>query len=132
MRLIDHGASLLRDADLSFVSQHLITDANRTPALYDHDIRNIDGSFAFDNAPGLSSLAIRTFMVFEQVDALHNHFALFCQNLDHASALAFIASGDNDDLVILPDLHFRCHTFVLRKMYRRLSNLRMTRLRNRP
>src|SRR5262247_1709015 len=103
--LFNHGAGLLRDADLALVLQNLIADADRAPALDEHHVRHVDRGFALDDAAGDSPLPVLTLVMFLHVPAFDQDFAFFGQDLNDAAPLAFVFSRDDHHLITFFYLH---------------------------
>src|SRR5262249_32434 len=107
--LFNHGAGLLRDADLAFVLQNLIADADRTPALHKHHVRHVNRSLALDDAAGDASLPVLTLVMLQNVQPLDQDFALFGQYLDDSAPFAFVLPGDEHHVIAFFYLHSYRH-----------------------
>src|SRR5207302_8140834 len=99
-----------RDADFPLLLpgrrlKNLVTDAHGLSRVRfkHHDVGEIHWRFAFENAARDAALTIGPDMLLHHVHALHHDLALLGQHFDDSPTLAFVAPGDDDDLIVLFD-----------------------------
>jgi len=95
----------LVDAHALAISQHLDTHAVSLAgrAIEDGEVRLVDGHGFLNDAAGFTLHGVGLDMFFHHVDAIHNQVAVvFAQR--HLAALAFVTTGQNDDLVAFANL----------------------------
>ena len=93
-----------RHARLGSVTFNLITHSRSLARLWiDHlHIRNVDPGFLVDNST--AAIAGRFLVSFDYAGAFDLHFSTSRSDPQHASTLALVAAGDDDDLIVLPNL----------------------------
>src|SRR5690606_37818094 len=99
---IDNLARLTRDADFRPIFLNLESDAGRLAADGERDVGNMDRRFARNDA---ALLRLRlALMLFDDVDAAHEHALFLRHHLQDFSLNAAILAREHDNLVALLDL----------------------------
>src|SRR5712691_4134189 len=93
-----------RHPRLGSVTFDLITHSRGLSRLrIDHlHIRNVDPGFLVDNST--TAIAGRFLVSFDYACAFDLNFSTSRSDPEHASALPLVAAGDDDDLIVLPNL----------------------------
>ena len=93
-----------RHPRLGSIAFNLITHSGSFSRLrIDHlHIRNVDPGFLVDNST--AAIAGRFLVSFDYARAFDLNFAPSRSDAQYASTLALVAAGDDDDLIVLPNL----------------------------
>ena len=75
------------------------------------NVRDVDGSFLLDDA-SVGGLSRRLGAPGYYVSAFYDDAVLFLEHLEHLSGLAFVGTGDDDDVVAFSDMHL-VHYLIL-------------------
>ena len=75
----------------------------------EHDVRHINGRFAFEDARLHAAPRVRLGVALDDVDAFDDHLALARQHFDDAPRLAAVFAGDDDHAVVLSHVDFYVH-----------------------
>src|SRR5713226_4282445 len=89
--------------NLRSVAFDLVSDARRFARLRIDNlhVRNIDPGFFVDDST--AAISGRLLMPLDHPRALNLHLTVGRRHREHAPALAFVAPGDHDDLIVLSD-----------------------------
>src|SRR6185295_5088793 len=108
---LDRGPALLTSAMTLPVFQYLVRRPGRLTAMWTkhHDIRHIDGRFAFENPALNPTPCVRLVMPFRHVHTLDDHLAPNRLNFDDAALLTLILARYHDHAIVFSNVDLDVH-----------------------